>query len=383
MDFRITDEQQLLLESLRELVERGNYDQYFKDCDKAGEFPSKAADAAVEAGFASLGIPEEYGGTPVDLLTQILVTVEAYALGWPSLCWVNHSLAVDDILAFGNADQQKAICELGIKGVKPFTLGFSEPQAGSDSSAITTTLARRDGKMYINGMKTFNTGANRSPYMLCIIRDFENEKPTKDMSMYLLRMDQPGVKMAKLDKIGNNMMHTYEVYLEDVEVDESDLVGVKGRAFYQLMKNFEVERLVSCAANVGMARCAYNDAVKYAGQRMQFGKTIGSFQLIQEKITDMAIKIQNMENMLYSAAWKKDNDISIRIESSLCKRYTGQAAFEVIDDAMQIMGGIGYTHDCRISRLWRDQRVYRIMAGTEEIMVHAAGRELIKQAAAK
>ncbi len=383
MDFSITDEQSLLLESLDELMDRGNFDNYFKECDKKEEFPQKAAEEAVKAGFASLGVPEEYGGTPVDLLTQIMVTVEAFAKGWPSLCWINHSLAVDDILAFGTPEQQKIVMENALKGIKPFTLGFSEPQAGSDSSAIATTVTKRDGKMYINGCKTFNTGANCSPYMLCIVRDFENDKPTKDMSMYLMRMDQPGVKMSKLDKIGNNMMHTYEVYLEDVEVTEDELVGEKGKAFYQLMKNFEVERLVSCAANVGMARCAYEDAVRYAGQRAQFGKTIGSFQIIQEKITDMAIKIKNMENMLYEAAWKKDNGISIRIESSLCKRYTGQAAFEVIDDAMQIMGGIGYTHDCRISRLWRDQRVYRIMAGTEEIMVHAAGRQLIKEASQK
>lgn len=380
MDFRKTDEQELLLESLRELMARGNYDGYFKECDAKGEYPQKAADAAVEAGFAALGIPEELGGTPCDIMTMILVAEEAASLGWPSLTWVNQALAVDDMLSFGSPEQQKTICELGLKGVKPFTLGFSEPQAGSDSAAATTTVTKRDGKMFINGTKTFNTGANCSPYMLCITRDFENEKPTRDFSMYLIRMDQPGVKMDKLDKIGNRMMHTYEVYLEDVEVTEDDLVGTKGAGFIQLMKNFEVERLISCAYNVGMARCAYDEAVRHAGTRVQFGKTIGSFQLIQEKITDMAIKIENMQNMLHHAAWKKDNDEPISIDSSLCKRYTGQAAFEVIDDAMQIMGGIGYCHDSVVSRLWRDQRVYRIMAGTEEIMVHTAGRALIKQA---
>ena len=222
---------------------------------------------------------------------------------------------MDDILSFGSPEQQKIICDLGLKGIKPFTLGFSEPQAGSDSAAATTTVKKKDGKLYVNGTKTFNTGANCSPYMLCVVRDFESENVTHDFSMYLLRMDQPGVKMAKLDKIGNNMMHTYEVYLDDVEVSPDDLVGTKGEGFIQLMKNFDIERLMSCVYNVGMARCAYD-----------------------------------------------------------------QAAFEVIDDAMQIMGGIGYCHDCTISRLWRDQRVYRIMAGTEEIMVHTAGRALVKQA---
>lgn len=380
MDFKRTEEQELLLESLRTVMERGDFEDYFKECDEKHVFPQKAADALVEAGFASLGIPEEYDGTPVDILTQVMVAEEAHALGYPSLCWINFSTEVDDILTFGNPEQQKAVLEYAVQGKKPFTLGFTEPQAGSDSAAMATTATRRDGKVYINGTKTFNTSADKAPYMLCVARSGINESPYKDFSMYLFPMDRPGITTSKLSKIGNNMCGTYEVYLQDVECDESDLVGEECKGFYQLMKNFEVERLTICAANVGMARCAYEEALRYAGQREQFGRPIGSFQLIQEKLVDMKIKIENMQNMLYKAAWKKDNGESISIDSSLLKRYTGHAAFEVIDDAMQIMGGIGYTNDCRIARLWRDQRVYRIMAGTEEIMVHTAGRALIKEA---
>lgn len=383
MDFAKTDEQELLLESLREVYARGNYEQYFKDCDKNHEFPAKAVQDMVDAGFAAMAIPEEYGGDGCDLLTQIMVTEEAHALGWPSLTWVDQSLAADDLISFGTEKQIEVAMELALKGIKPFTLGMSESQAGSDSAAITTRVEEKDGKLVINGMKTFNTGANASPYMLCMVREYQDDNPMKDISMYLLPLDHEGVTMSKLDKIGNNMTHTYEVYLNDVEIAPDDLVGVKGNGFFQLMKNFEIERIVTCAANVGMARCAYDEASAYAAQRMQFGKTIGSFQLIQEKITDMAIKIENMQNMLYKTAWKKQNGESVMIDSALLKRYTGIAAFEVIDDAMEIMGGIGYTNDCRISRLWRDQRVYRIFAGTEEIMVHNAGRALIKQAAAR
>ena len=380
MDFKKTEEQELLLESLRTVMERGNFEDYFKECDKNHEYPQKAVDALVEAGFSTLGIPEEHGGTPTDILTQIMVAEEAHALGYPSLCWINFSTEVDDILTFGNEDQQKKVLEYALEGRKSFTLGFTEPQAGSDSAAMSTTATKRDGKVYINGNKTFNTSADRAPFMLCVARSGINESPYKDFSMYLFPMDRPGVTIEKLDKIGNNMCGTYEVHLDNVECEETDLVGEECKGFYQLMKNFEVERLTICAANVGMARCAYDEAVRYAGVREQFGKTIGSFQLIQEKIVDMKIKIENMQNMLYKTAWKKMNGESIMIDSSLVKRYTGQAAFEVIDDAMQIMGGIGYTHDCRISRLWRDQRVYRIMTGTEEIMVHTAGRALIKEA---
>ncbi len=377
MDFKRTEEQELLLESLRTVYERGDFEEYFKECDRNHAYPSKAVEAMVEAGFSSLGIPEEHGGTETDLLTQVMVAEEAHALGWPSLCWINFSTEVDDILAFGNEQQQAQILEYALQGRKPFTLGFTEPQAGSDSAAMSTTATKRDGKVYINGVKTFNTSADMAPFMLCVARSGVNENPYKDFSMYLFPMDREGVRISKLDKIGNNMCGTFEVYLNDVECDESDLVGAECQGFYQLMKNFEVERITICAANVGMARCAYDEALRYAAQREQFGKPIGTFQLIQEKLVDMRIKI---ENMLYKVAWKKDQGESVSIDSSLLKRYTGKAAFEVIDDAMQIMGGIGYVNDCRISRLWRDQRVYRIMAGTEEIMVHTAGRALVKEA---
>lgn len=380
MDFARTEEQELLLESLQTVMERGNFEPYFRECDENHQFPDQAVEALVEAGFASLGIPEELGGTPTDILTQIMVAEEAHALGYPSLCWINFSTEVDDILSFGNKEQQEKVISYALQGKKPFTLGFTEPQAGSDSAAMSTTATKRDGKVYINGNKTFNTSADRAPYMLCVCRSGINENPYKDFSMYLFPMDAPGVTIEKLSKVGNNMCGTYEVHLDNVECEESDLVGEECKGFYQLMKNFEVERLTICAANVGMARCAYDEALRYAAQREQFGKPIGTFQLIQEKLVDMRIKIENMQNLLYKTAWKKMQGESIMIDSSLVKRYTGKAAFEVIDDAMQIMGGIGYTDDCRISRLWRDQRVYRIMAGTEEIMVHTAGRAIVKEA---
>jgi alkylation response protein AidB-like acyl-CoA dehydrogenase len=128
-----------------------------------------------------------------------------------------------------------------------------------------------------------------------------------------------------------------------------------------------------------MAEGAYNDAVAYANQRVQFGKPIGSFQLIQEKIVRMAIKLENMKNIVYKTAWEKDNNLDIGISSALAKLYCSEAAFEVCDDAMQIFGGIGYTAEHRVSRFWRDSRMHRIGGGTNEIMVHVAGRAILKK----
>ena len=381
MDFGKTEEQELLLESLREVFARHNdYEDYFKQCDKEHKYPVEACKDMVDAGFAKLGIPEELGGVEADGITQLMVAEEAFAHGWPLATWVNYSLQVDNMLTFGNQEQQEKIMKLAMQGIKPYTLGLTEPQAGSDSNAATTRADKKDGKVIINGQKTFNTGANIAPYMLCLARNYKNEKPAKDMSMYFVPYDTPGITKNPIDKIGMTYVQTFEVFFDNVEVDESALVGTEGNGFMNLMKNFEHERLNGCVSMLGYARCAYHDAVKYAGQRVQFGQTIGSFQLIQEKLTDMAIKIENMRNIIYHTAWKKEKGLSIQIDSALAKRYCARSSFEVCDDAMQILGGIGYVHDSRVSRLWRDVRINRVMAGSDEIMVHIAGRALIKEA---
>ena len=242
-------------------------------------------------------------------------------------------------------------------------------------------FVRKDGKVIINGHKTFCTDADRAKYMLCMTRDFTKTdlKPNQTMTTWLVPMDSPGITVKPMHKVGPRTRSMCEVYLDNVVVEESDMVGEEGKGFMTVMKNFEVERLVIAADSLGIASCCYNDALNYAAQRIQFGKPIGSYQQIQEKLCNMRIKIENMRNYLYKTAWKKDNGMPINVDAALCKLYCAQAGFEVADDAMQILGGIGYTEDHRVARLWRDARMHRIGGGTDQIMVHIAGRALIKE----
>lgn len=381
MDFRMTEEQELLLESLREIMVRDCTEEYMKECNEKGESPKRFIQALAENGFSMLGVPEEYCGTPVDTMTLMLVAEEITKNGGPHFAF-GQALSIADMLEFGSEEQKADTMREVQNGNVAFVLGFTEPQAGSDSSAITTTFTRKDGKVYINGHKTFMSNALTAPYMLCMARNAEEvENPDKRnaFSMWWVPMSAPGIKVERLKKIGWHMMDTCEVYLENVEVEEKDLVGVEGNGFMQVLINFEVERLLMAASVLGYAECAFEDAARYANQRVQFGKTIGSQQLIQEKLTYMKIKIENMKNMVYKCAWEIDNGLPVQISSALAKLYCAQAANEVIDDALQIMGGIGYTTDCRISRLWVDARVFRIGGGTDEIMIHAAGRAILKQ----
>lgn len=383
MDFSKTDEQQLLLDSIDEFfAQNAQFSElYIKNCERNQVPMSEYRKAFNEAGFGMLGVPEEYGGVPVDTQTLVMVAEKFYEHGYPS--GLGSMLQVDDILTYGRDWQKKEIISgLGSGSTHmSFCLGLSEPQAGSDTNSIATSYARReDGKIVINGHKTFQTDADRSKYMLCLARDFSiDEKPNKSMTCWLVPLDSPGIAMEHWGKVGHRTRSMCEVYLEDVVVDEENMVGSEHEGFMVIMKNFEVERLVLAAESLGMASCAYNDAVAHAVAREQFGKSIGQFQLIQELLVQMKIRVNNMRNAVYRTAWEKDNGQSLKVSSALTKLYCAQAGFEVCDMAMQVLGGIGYTDECRISRLWRDSRMHRIGGGTDQVMIHIAGRALQKE----
>jgi len=369
----------LLLENLNQLLTKVATDSYLKECDAKHHRPVKVAQALKENGFLNLGIPEEYGGTPCDLLTLMMITEEIGRHGM-SYGMYGQSLQMHNLLHCGSKKQIQQAVEIIVKnGDNAYNLGFTEPGAGSDSASLKTTYTRKDGKVYINGHKTFITAAKETPYMLCMARNADTSDPKKIFTMWWLDMKKKGVKVEEIDKVGWRMRSNCDVYLENVELEEEDLFGKEGKGFIQLMDNFEVERLMTCAGVLGIAQAAFEDAARYANQRVQFGQTIASFQLIQEKITLMAIKLENMRNMIYKSVINKEKGISQQIEAAMCKYYCANSANEVIDDAVQIMGGIGVTTDCRVSRFWRDARIFRLGAGSDQIMIHIAGRGLLKR----
>ncbi|MGV8057347.1 MAG: acyl-CoA dehydrogenase [Smithellaceae bacterium] len=376
MDFSKTDEQELLIENLRELLTREATEAYIRECDQNHVFPEKVTKALLDNGFYLLGIPEEYGGTPVDNVTYFMA-IEEFSRFVPPCGWPR-ALSFSEMLAIGSEEQKKICIELTKQGEIAFSFAITEPQAGSDSNAMAATATRKNGKVFLNGQKTFITFGQKAPYMLVSTKDPQAD-PMKSITFWFFPANLPGITVNPLPKIGWHMIDSSEIFLDNVEIEEKDMVGVEGEGFGQLKKNFEMERLTNCAQVLGMASVAFEDAARYANQRVQFGQKIGNYQLIQEKLTCMAIKLENMRNSLYKVAWEKDNDQDIQVSSAMAKLYCVQSAFEIVDDAMQIMGGIGYTEDCRIARLWRDVRAYRFTDGTDQIMIHIAGRALVKK----
>ena len=382
MDFSWTEEQELLIQSLEELLQREAPESQMAELDEKHQFPHKAWQALADNGILGLGIPEEYGGTPADVMTMTLVCETLGRLAFPlGIIYALGMITIRDILQFGSPEIKQRVLTGFVGGDPPVALGITEPQAGSDSANLRTT-ARFDGDdVVFNGQKMYCTLAGMTPYIMLMTRDRSIENPYEGISMWLLPTETPGVRCNQMKKVGWWTIPSYEVYIENARVPKTNLIGEMNQGWPQLMANFEIERLALCAASLGAAEGAYEDAAAYATQREQFGQPIGKFQAVQHLITDMAVKIENMRNFVYKIAWMMDNQRPVRTEHALCKLYVARASCEVIDDAMQVLGGLGYTMEHRVQRLWRDIRLMRIGGGTDEIMYNIAGPQLLKRAA--
>lgn len=381
MDFSLTDEQELLLESVREFSERYFTEDVIKEMYATGNMPDEIAEAYRDAGFGLMGIPEEYGGIPCDKVTLGMMIEELYRSSGCNHILYQNSLTAFDIVEFGTPEQiQQYVDNYMETGWPLCSLALSEPGAGSDNRAMTTvTRKQEDGTYILSGQKTWVTMGEKLPYTIICAKDEDPARENDKMSLWMIELGREGVSTAPLHKIGQQCIPFCEMYFDDVVLTEADRVGKPGEGFMMVMKNFELERALLMAEAIGEAQAAMEDAAKYASQRIAFNKPIASFQLIQEKLTDMEIRLQNSRNMLYKTLWELDNGISVQLDSALLKRYAATECFNVCNDAMAIFGGIGYTTEVRIGRLWADARGNMFGGGTPEIMAYIAGRQIIKK----
>ena len=380
MDFRLTEEQELLVKSLTELLEREVPESLTAEIDEKHEFPYKPWKALADNGILGLGIPEAYGGTPADIQTLTLVCDVLGKYAFPlGVAYSLGVITIRDIVQFGSEEIKAKVLGGFVKGELPIALGISEPQAGSDAASLASTATRDGDNVILNGQKIYCTLSGIAKYIMFMTRDPKGESPYKSMSMWLLPTDTPGLRFNNLPKAGWYSIPTYEVFIDNAVIPYKNLIGKENEGWAQLMANFETERLALTAACVGGAEAAFEDAAKYVNQRVQFGGPVGNNQAIQHKLVDMAITIENMRNYCNKVAWMMDNNIPVRYEHAMCKLYGVQGSFQVVDDAMQLLGGLGYMKAHRVERIWRDVRLMRIGGGTDEIMYNIAGPQLLKK----
>jgi citronellyl-CoA dehydrogenase len=287
---------------------------------------------------------------------------------------VQSEMATPPILKFGSDEQKQRYLVPAIRGERIVCLAISEPNAGSDVANIETT-ARRDGDEWlINGRKIFITNGLRADFCLLVTRT-DKTKGYEGFSLFLVDTDTPGFNVSrKLDKLGMRASDTAELVLDDVRVPEDALLGMEGKGFYQIMWELQGERLIGVAGSTAGALLALERTIDYVKQREAFGKPIGSFQAIRHKIAEMATELTAARELVYDTAlaWER-GEYPVR-QISMAKLYSGVVVNRVINQCMQLHGGLGYTTDFWVERAWRDSRLLRIGGGTDEIMREVISR---------
>ncbi len=373
--FIFEDHHDRLRESIRAFVEK----ELTPHADEWEEttFPDSVIQRMGELGFLGLSMPEQYGGQGGDYFCNLVLAEEMGRSNSGGLTMgvaVHTDMAMPPIRLFGSEEQKQEWLVPAIKGQKILCLGITEPDAGSDVAGIKTRAVRDGDDFVINGSKTYITNGHRADVIVLVTKT-GTAGTYDDFTLFLVPMDAPGViREKKLEKLGMHASDTALLAFQDVRVPASAMLGQEGKGFYHIMWELQGERLIGAAGCVAGAQRCFDKTLQYALEREAFGRPIGKFQAIRHKFADMATKIEAGRQMTYTTAWRFNNGEYPVREISMAKLFTAQMACEVTDECLQIHGGAGYMREYGIERAWRDMRLNRIGAGSDEIMLDVIGR---------
>ncbi|HEX4186448.1 MAG TPA: acyl-CoA dehydrogenase family protein [Solirubrobacteraceae bacterium] len=340
-------------------------------------FPDSVFRRMGELGFLGLDKPEEYGGQGGDYFSAIVLgeaISNANCGGLSMGIAVQTDMAMPPILALGTEEQKQEWAVPAIKGEKILCLGITEPDAGSDVKGIKTRAVRDGDEYVINGSKTYITNGHRSDVIVLVTKT-DPDAGYDGFTLFLVPMDSPGViREKKLQKMGMHASDTALLAFQDVRVPASAVLGEVGKGFYHIMWELQGERMIGAAGSVAGAQKCFDRTLEYAKEREAFGKAIGHFQVIRHKFAEMATKIETARQLVYVTAWRFANGEYPVREISMAKLHASRVACEVADECIQIHGGAGYMKEYNVERVWRDMRLNRIGAGTDEIMLEVIGR---------
>lgn len=368
MNFDLTSEQAMIKRTIREFSEEEVAPGAIER-DKTKQFPTEIFKKLGELGMLGLPFPEEYGGAGADTVSFAIVTEElSRGCASTGISYSAHiSLGGAPISLFGTEEQKQKYLEPICTGESLGAFGLTEPNAGSDAGGTQTTAKEENGEFVINGSKCFITNASYAKHLALTAITGDNNG-MKEISAIIVPTDAPGFTVIdNYEKMGLNASNTTELVLENVRVPVENLLGKKGEGFKQFLITLDGGRIGIGAMAVGVAQAAYEKALQYAQERKQFGKSLSKFQAIQFKLADMAMKIELARNMVYKAAWLKDQGRPFSKEASMCKLYASEIAMEVADQAVQIHGGYGYMREYEVERYMRDAKLLEIGEGTSEV----------------
>jgi acyl-CoA dehydrogenase len=347
--------------------------------DRQARHPQEIIEKAHGVGLMNMTVPQEYGGAGLGMLETCLVSEElSAACSAIGIAILANTLALTPLMLTGTDDQKERHLGPFCAGPHLAALCMTEPNAGSDVGAITSSATLRGDHYVISGTKTLidNGGVAQ---LYCVFASTDLELGTKGISTFLVPAHLPGVSVGKHeDKMGQRAMSTTEVILDNVEVPIEDRLGDEGHGFKVFMDTLNCNKPWIAAASVGVARAALEAATGYAQEREQFGRSIASFQAIQFKLADMAIKTEGARLLTWQAAWLVDQGLPYALQSAIAKCYASDVAMEVTTEAVQVFGGYGYVKEYPVEKLMRDAKAFQIYMGTNEIQRYLISLDLLR-----
>jgi acyl-CoA dehydrogenase len=381
MDFQLSDEHKQLRASLRDFFEREAPTEVVARHDRDEEFNEDLYAKAAKLGLCGLAFDEEYGGSNADQIS-ICIAVEEVARATAALAYAwlpTATFCAKGLARFGTDEQKKEILPRIAAGKVRIAMGLTEPDAGSDLTHLATKATRSGGDFVVRGQKVFTTGADTADYIFAFVRTDPSASASKGLSVLLIPRDADGVTVRPLRKLAGQATHTCEVFLDDVRVPASALVGELGGGSDIIFDLMNGERIYVGAEGTGLGQGALDMALKYAKERVQFGKPIVEHQAVAHMLADMAMDVETSRLITFNAAWKLDQGLDCTLEASMAKVYGSEAGTRCANRGMQILGGYSYMVEYGMERYWRETKLYEIAGGTNQIMRNIIAKQLVRR----
>ena len=378
MDFTINENQKMIADMIQQFGKQ-NITPFVRDWDDSQTFPVQVFKKLGELGLMGVLVPTEYGGSAFSY-TEYVTAIEQLSILDPSIglsMAAHNSLCTGHILQFGNEEQKKKWLPKLASAEWIGSWGLTEHNTGSDAGGMSTTAVKDGNEWVLNGAKNFITHAISGDISVVIVRTGE-KGDSHGMTAFVVEKGTPGFTSGKkVDKLGMRASETAELIFDNCCVPAENILGDVGDGFVQAMKVLDGGRISIAALGLGIAKGAYFAAKQYAKEREQFGKPIAQFQAIAFKLADMATEIEASELLIYSAADKKNKGERMTLEGAMAKYYSSEVAVKVATDAVQVLGGYGYTKDFPVERFYRDAKLCTIGEGTSEIQKLVIANQII------
>lgn len=368
MDFELSETQRTLKQAVGDFSDRWCSPDVVRRHDEADAYPHDVYDELAKAGWLGIVYPIEYGGSGGDAMDVALI-FEELCRRWMALGLIYHTAAIFPlgIRYFGSEEQKRTHLRDIAEGRTRFAFALTEPDSGSDAAALRTRAVRDGDEYVVNGAKTFISGADVANRVALVARTDPSVSKHRGLSMFLLDTRSTGVRIQPIPKLGIHGLRTCQIFLEDVRIPFTDVVGGVNDGWNVVLRTLEWERLSIGARCIGGCQAVIDDAIRYANQRKHFGTAIGEFQAIQHMIADMEIATQAARMLTYRLAWMIDQGKPCAREAAVVKVFASETYARIASIGVQVLGEYGYTMDFAMQRHYRDSKIYEIGGGTSQI----------------